>query len=125
MWRAGIDSMGGSVLAKDDKMLYVTINPARTEWFERFMKGAKLRIGVIRRRNFALTGDTVHALLELLEKSWKEMELIAKKKKPEELAVYVLAEYCWGLRREEVPLISLAGMLKYWEATRTHAVPTS
>jgi hypothetical protein len=49
MWRAGIDSTGGSVLAKDEKKLYVTSNPARTEWFERFMKGAKLRIGVIKR----------------------------------------------------------------------------
>jgi hypothetical protein len=123
MWRAGIDSMGGSVLAKDEKKLYVTSNPARTEWFERFMKGAKLRIGVIRRRNFALTSETVHALLELLEKSWQEMELSTEKKKLEEVAVYVLAEYCGGLRGEEVPLISLAGMLKYWEATRTHAVP--
>ena len=123
MWRAGIDSTGGSVLAKDEKKLYVTSNPARTEWFERFMKGAKLRIGVIKRRNFALTSEMLHALLELLEKNWVESELSSEKKSIEELATFVLAEYCAGLRGEEVPLISLAGMLQYWEATRLHHTP--
>ena len=123
MWRAGIDSMGGSVLAKDEKKLYVTSNPARTEWFERFMKGAKLRIGVIKRRNFALTSDMVHALLELLEKTLNESEFGVEQKRIKELACFVLAEYCAGLRGEEVPLISLSGMLQYWEATRVHPTP--
>jgi hypothetical protein len=49
------------------------------------------------------------------------VELSTEKNKLEEVAVYVLAEYCGGLRGEEGLLISLAGMLKYWEATRTHA----
>jgi hypothetical protein len=67
MWNAGIEieSMGGSVLAKDETKLFVTSNPARTEWFERFTNnGTKLRIGVIRQHNFALTSEMMHALLE-------------------------------------------------------------
>lgn len=123
MYGAGINSVGGSIMAKDDKKLFVTSCPTRSLWFERFMRGTKLRMGVERRQNFGLSSEALHALLGLLETDWRDSDTEAEKKAIEELAVFVIAEYCGGLRGEEVPLLSLKGMLTFWEETRLHRTP--
>lgn len=71
MWHAGVDSRGGAIIARDNKKMYVTACPTRTEWFERFMQGNKARTGVIKRRNFGMSGTALHAALEMLEMDWR------------------------------------------------------
>lgn len=123
-YMSGVDSLRGSVMAKDDKKMMVTTCPTRSLWYERFSRGAKLRIGVIRKQNYALTEEMVHRLLDVLDEAWWAAEENSQDRKEiAELACYVLATYCGGLRGEEVPLISLKGMLEYWEETRNHRNP--
>ena len=47
--------MSRSVMAHKERKMYVTDCPTRTEWFERFMRGARLRMGVTKRKNIGLT----------------------------------------------------------------------
>ena len=93
--------------------MYVTDCPTRTEWFERFMKGARLRMGVIKRKNIGLTEEMTHGLLELMSDGWESETDDQVKGKIAEVAVYVLCTICGGLCGEEVPLLALQGILKF------------
>ena len=45
------------------------------------------------------------------------------KKKIAEVAVYLLCTVCGGLRGEEVPLISLKGLITFWKRTQIKSTP--
>jgi len=120
---AGSEYSNGAVLAKDEKKLFITECPTAGWWFSRFMRGAKLRMGVIRRQNEALTVKVVLAVCELAEEDWARSSEALERKEIEEFICFMLAEFCAALRGEEVPLIVLEGLLKFWDETRSHAPP--
>ena len=120
---AGADYNNGAVLAKDEKKLFITECPTAGWWFSRFMRGAKLRMGVIRRQNEALTIKVVLALCDLAEQDWTSSQDESEKRDIEEVVAFVLAEFCAALRGEEVPLIVMDGLLNFWDETRAATPP--
>eukprot|EP00985_Skeletonema_marinoi_P029603 scaffold28378_cov223-Skeletonema_marinoi.AAC.7 len=54
-------------------------------------------------------------------KEWIATEESSEKERPEELACYIMIGFGVGLRGEEVPLVSLEGMLYFWEETGAEA----
>jgi len=120
---AGSDYNTGSTLAKDEKKLFVTQCPTSGWWFSRFMRGAKLRMGVVRRQNEALTIKVVLALCEIAEEDWKGSQDESEWRDIEEMICFMLAEFCVALRGEEVPLIVLDGLLNFWDETRGSVPP--
>ena len=112
-----------SVMASDNRKLYITDCPTRSNWFERFMKGARLRMGMIRRKNMGLTSEMTHLLLDLMNEDWMKSRDTRSKKKIAEVAVYLLCTVCGGLRGEEVFLISLRGLITFWKRTQVKSTP--
>ena len=98
-------------------------SPLRLPFFKRFMKGLKLRTGVERRQNEALTSDMVNALDEIATRRWNETSDEAERERIEELMCYILIGFTCGLRGEEVPLVALNSLLHFWEETRLSVAP--
>ena len=115
--------MTRSVMAQGDRKMYVTDCPTRTEWFERFMRGARLRMGMIKRKNIGLTEEMTHGMLKLMSDSWENENDDQVKGRIAEVAVYLLCTICGGLRGEEVPLLALQGILEFWDRGRTNPTP--
>ena len=84
--------------------MYVTDCSTRTKWFERFMKGARLKMGGIKRENIGLTEEMTRDLLELMSDCWEIKKDDQAKGKIAEVEVYLLCTICGGLRGDEVYL---------------------
>ena len=87
------------------------------------MEGAKLRMGEVWFQNEALTSAQVLGLSDMLDSAWKHSNQAGHKERLEELMCYVLIGFGAGLRGEEIPLISLKGLLFFWDETKSEADP--
>ena len=122
-YEAGTEYGNGSMMVQDDRKLFSTLCPSNGKWFSRFMRGAKLRMGVIRRQNEALTAMMILAVLQFAEEDWKSTEDEKTRKQIEEVMVFMLASFCGALRGEEVPLIAIEGLVKFWDETKVNHTP--
>ncbi|KAL7530332.1 hypothetical protein ACHAXR_005039, partial [Thalassiosira sp. AJA248-18] len=67
--------------------------------------------------------DQMLAMLKLAEDDLDKARTEAERKMIEELCCFVIIGFCVSLRGEEVPLVSLEGLLKFWEETKNHRIP--
>ena len=97
---------------------YVTTGHTSGKWFGRFMKGSRMRMGMIRRQNEALTSALAMAVCAEAETRWHSPIGDNAREELEDTVVFMLAAFGAGLRGEEVPLISLDGLLTFWDESR-------
>jgi hypothetical protein len=57
------------------------------------------------------------------EEAWAAAGSPKSKADVEDLMCYVLTEFCGNLRGEEVPLLSLKGLLHFWNESLKHSPP--
>ncbi|KAL7468881.1 hypothetical protein ACHAXS_009127 [Conticribra weissflogii] len=114
---AGAGYQMGTAYARDEKKMYVTTSPTAGRWFTRFMRGSKLRMGVIRRQNEALTPALIREICVMAEEDWLNMRHKRERKAIEEVVVFMLIEFGAALRGEEVPLVVMDGLLQFWNET--------
>ncbi|EJK47337.1 hypothetical protein THAOC_33949 [Thalassiosira oceanica] len=96
---------------------FESASPTRRKWFARFLRGVKLRMGQVRYQNEPLTSEMVLALDQLITFEWHRTTDDRERERLEELMCYVLIGFGASLRGEEVPLLSLRGMLYFWKET--------
>ncbi len=107
-----------SVLGFDNTKQYITNGKTDGRWFDRVMRGARLRMGMVRRQNEALTSVLALAVCHEAELLWGLPSTPEDSRAVLENTVgFMLVAMCGGLRGEEVPLLSLEGMLTFWEDT--------
>lgn len=124
LFQSGRDSLGAQVASKDARKLRITQCPTKSEFYERFHRGSRLRMGVERRQNYAMTSAILLALLETLEEAWQYSEVGSKERGDiEDTAVYASLTYVAGLRGEEVVMLSLKGLLRFWDEGLQHPTP--
>ena len=70
-----------------------------------------------------LTAEMTHQLLGLMDEDWMKSRDTNLKRKIAEVGVYLLCTVCGGLRGEEVPLISLRGLISFWQKTQRNSTP--
>ena len=98
---------------------FLSGSPTDEDWWAHFNKGAKLRMGEQRVQDEALTAAMVVALGRMLDERWQNPTTSdGEREELEELMAYVLIGFGVGLRGEEVPLVSLEGMVYFWEETK-------
>ena len=115
---------GGSIFTSDNKKMYLSDGPGESRWFSAFLLGLKRRIGVIRKQDEPLSIDQLLVALEIAEEIWMESaDFPARRKRIEEVGAFMCIGFCASLRGEEVPLVSILGMLEYWEASLSHEIP--
>ena len=116
-WTAIERGEDGTVFASDDKTMHVCESPTRSKWFQRFVLGVKRRMGVIRKQDEAITSEQMKALLEVGEELWKKATTVREKRKIANTITFAVIGFCASLRGEEVPLVSMKGLLTFWEET--------
>jgi hypothetical protein len=113
-----------AVLGLDNGKQYVTNGQTNGKWFDRFMKGARLRMGMVRKQNEALTSLVALAVCQEAEHLWKSLSSTeATRTDIENTVGFMLIAMGGGLRGEEVPLLSLDGILTFWETTSQELDP--
>ena len=120
---ASLGYNAGSVMAQDQRKLFSTECPTDGKWFNRFMRGAKLRMGVTRRQQEALTANMVMAVIYVAEGDWQQTVEEEERKDIEEVVTFMLISFCGALRGEEVPLVAIEGLLKFWRETQEATTP--
>ena len=103
----------------DQKKQYVSTSHTFGKWFARFMRGACLRMGMVQRQNEALTSKLVLGVCAEAELIWGAARSDAKRMEMEDTICFMLIAFGAGLRGEEVPLVSLEGLLQFWLETRS------
>jgi hypothetical protein len=115
---AGREYTCDTVLGLDQKKQYLPSSHTFGIWFSRFMKGVRLRMGVIQRQNKALTSPMVLAMCAQAEQDWRSAQGTRQRIEVEDTVCFMLLGFGTGLRGKEVPLISLEGLLTFWIETR-------
>ena len=82
-------------------------------------KGARLRMGMVHRQNEALTSKLALGVCAEGERIWGTACSDTKRVEMEDPMCFMLIAFGAGLRGEEVPLVSLEGLLNFWTNTRT------
>ena len=118
-WEMGLEV--GIVASKDRNKLRITADGTKSELYERFHRGSRLRMRMVHQQDYALTSESVLALLEILEREWDRGDEDMRSRL-EDLAVYVLCTFAAGLRGEEVPLLSLQGMRKFYAQSKVASI---
>ena len=75
-------------------------------------------MGMVRQQNEALTSKFVLGVCTEAENIWTLAHLDAKRTEIEDAVCFMLIAFGTGLRGEEVPLVSLKGLLNFWMEMR-------
>lgn len=116
-WTAIERGEEGTVFASDDRTMHSCESPTRSKWFQRFVLGVKRRMGVVRKQDEAITSEQMKALLDVGEYLWSKARNGKEKRKIANVMAFAVIGFCASLRGEEVPLVSLKGLMTFWEET--------
>ena len=95
---AGREYSCETVVGVDRAKQYVTTSHTAGKWFGRFMKGALLRMGMIRKQNEALTLDLAMAVCAAVEECWHTVGMVEEAKEAlEDVICFMLAAFGAGL----------------------------
>jgi hypothetical protein len=72
-------------------------------------------MGMIRKQNKALTSKLALAICKAAEIKWHKATKAGTKEELEDTVCFMLIVFTAGLRGEEVPLLSMEGLLTFWE----------
>eukprot|EP00956_Cyclotella_meneghiniana_P029333 scaffold70717_cov42-Cyclotella_meneghiniana.AAC.1 len=114
-YNAGAGYLTDSIFTSGEKKVVETTSPLSGEWYTRFIRGVRLRTGEIRKQDLPFTSKIVLALDKICEIKWRWAGGNAERQDIEDLMCFVLMEFCGDLRGEEVTLLSLGGLLTFWE----------
>ncbi len=112
---AGREYSCKTVVGLDRTKQYVTSSHTFGKWFSHFMRGARLRMGMIQKQNKALSSRLALAVCETVEAKWNKATKAGTKEELEDTVCFMLVAFTEGLRGEEVPLLSMEGLLTFWE----------
>jgi hypothetical protein len=116
--QAGVGAMGDSVGANERKKIWILSVVTHTFWFDRFMTGLHRRVGEIKKQDWPIPIDALHAVDKILEEEWSRATTLTGQKRIAEMGVWYTSGFTSGLRGEEMLIIELAGTansLKYLE----------
>jgi len=112
-----------SLFSSAHKKMHGTSSPSDSEWFARFSLGMEKRLGRQLRQDLGLSIGVMLEVQRDLESRWTTSGSGQERRLVAELAVIFIVVYCWGLRGEEIFLISLGALRKVWDPSQSHATP--
>ena len=120
VWNASSNYIGtakpGVAQSKEE---FVSGSPTDEDWWFRFNKGMKLRMGETRVQDEPLTSAMVVGLGRMCDDEYRRSGITEKEREAlEELMCYVLRGLGAGPRGDEVPLVSLEGLAHFWQETQ-------
>jgi hypothetical protein len=134
LWEISVQSKEETVMVKEMTKSYVTTNPVKSQWYQRFLTGMHKRMGDQTKQDEAISIEQMNALMDLFEKDWQEL-IRNQRRTPNQTrevlfpALFSVLAFCGALRGEEVPLMDLdatkeftASGLAHPEDSKKHAV---
>jgi hypothetical protein len=115
---AGREYSCETVVGMDRSKQHVMSSHTLGKWFSRFMRGARLRIGMIRKQNEALSSALALAVCKAAETRWNLAAEEGAREELKDTTCFMLAAFGAGLWGEEVPLLSMEGLLTLWTESR-------
>ena len=113
-WEAGVGFYeAGAIYLSNDNKVYDS----------RFILREKLRMGVVKSQDEALTVDQLLLIGDIADKDWVKSNPEEEKKELESMIAFDTIEFCMSLQGEEVPLILIEGLNMLWKDTRNHLIP--
>jgi hypothetical protein len=112
MWEVSVQSKEESVMVKDMMKSYVTTNPVKSQWYQRFLVGMHKRMGDQTKQDEAISIEQMIALMEKFEQDWAKL-IMHQRRTPNQVrevlfpALFSVLAFCGALRGEEVPLMDL------------------
>ena len=123
VWDAGRHYVRLAFTGTDRLKATASSCPTVGTWFARFSKGCRTRMGVIKVQNEPLTAGIIMALDKLASEEWSDTRDDVARELLENVMCFALFGYCNALRGEEIPLVSLTGLLRFWDETMADAEP--
>jgi len=120
---AGVSQMKVTVYSSAHKKMHGTSCPSDSVWFGRFTLGMEKRLGRQLKQDLGISIGVVLEIQRDLERRWATSRPGPMRRKLAELAVIFIVVFCWGLRGEEMFLISLGALRKVWDPSQAHATP--
>jgi hypothetical protein len=112
LWEVSIESKGETVMVRDMLKSYVTSNPIKSQWYERFLLGMHKRMGDKVKQDEAISIEQMVALMDVFERDWEKV-MKDKHRTDNQVreilfpALFSVLAFCGALRGEEVPLMDL------------------
>jgi hypothetical protein len=112
LWEASVHSKGETVMVREMTKSYVTSNPVKSQWYERFLKGMHKRMGDSVKQDEAISIEQMTALMEVFATDWRKVVGDPRRSHAQVRevlfpALFSVLAYCGALRGEEVPLMDL------------------
>ncbi len=112
-YNAGTDYTCQMVVGLDQKKQYLSMSHTFDKWFSCFMRGAHLRMGMVRCQIEALTSPLVLGVCAAGEDAWRQSPSKVDWKMIEDTVCFMLIAFGAGMQGEEVPLVLLEGLLTF------------
>jgi hypothetical protein len=125
LWEVSAESKDQTVMIRDMTKSYVTTNPVKSQWYERFLKGMHKRMGDCVKQDEAISIEQMIALLEVFEEDWTNLrgnKWRTANQTREILfpVLFAVVAYCGALRGEEVPLLDLEATKEFTACGMEH-----
>jgi hypothetical protein len=104
---------------------YVTSNPVKSQWYERFLVGMHKRMGDKVKQDEAISIKQMMALMKVFERDWEKV-MNNRHQPPGQVrevlfpALFSVLAYCGALRGEEVPLMDLEATREFTLSSLEH-----
>ena len=99
--------------------MFFSNSPTNSYWFKRFLTGCHRRMGDVWIPDKALTLDVLKACLNMLDKEYEDLTKGQRRLEVVLTGAMLVASYFAALRGDEVPLIDVGMMRKYWDEGTT------
>jgi len=119
-WQASVEGPKATVAQQATTKLYVTSCPTNSQWFGSFVKGMHRRMGDKTVPDLAVSSEAMIALMGLFEAEWVAAGSEGEREGIMFPALFAITAYLGALRGEEVPLMDLAGIRKYYSEATNH-----
>ena len=120
MYRASTYQLGTTIYAKERKKLHATNCQTDGIWFGKFALGMEKRMGRQVVQDLGISIEVMHELQDLLEADWRVSNTTEERRKVCEAAFIFIGVFCWGLRGEEIFLVTLGATRQVWKYCRHH-----
>lgn len=113
LYESGRNYRSDAIMGGSTKKALISDYPSVGDWFACFARGCRARMGVARVQNEPLTSRIFLALDTIATEEWNDATTETVRETIEDVMCFVTFGFCNGLRGEEVPLVSLKGLLHF------------